>query len=285
MTMKTHRQHASEAEAHDYLLSLCRPDGAPLCPRCGCRRIYTLSGSRMRCAECKYTFHEFSGRWLDNGALSCSQWLELLRCFAEEQSVDSITERLGLSCNTVYKALTVVRFSILAHAQDAAQLLGPQTGLDSFLNGSRLTGGPTRMRMETIPVYGILTKDDWAFIDLVPGLRAETVFHFHLNFQLKLERLGNLIYSERYRHYDALILCGNNALPYDCIRRHRTPVHIDVMDSGFWAFARHRIKRFRGISCQRFPLYLKELEFRFNNREQDIFPLLTRRICGLVRPC
>lgn len=276
---------ASETEAREYLLSLCWPDGEPLCPRCGHRKIYSLSGKRLRCASCKYTFQEFSGRWLNNGALSCSEWLALIKLFSEEKSVHQMTELLGLSYNTVYKALTAVRFSILAHAQDAPQLLGSQTGLDSYLKGNRLTGGPKDMRMDTIPVYGVLEKDSWVFIDLIPGLQAETVFHFHLNFHLKLVRSGNLVYTDRYKDYDAMIFCGNDTLPYDCIRRYDQPARIDAVDSRFWAFARNRLKRFRGISCQRFPLYLKELEFRFNNREHDIFPLLARRICGLVQKC
>lgn len=276
---------ASETEARDYLLSLCRPDGEPVCPRCNHHKIYSLSGKRLRCANCKYTFQEFSGRWLNNGALSSSEWLALIKLFAEEKSVHQMTELLGLSYNTVYKALTAVRFSILAHALDAPQLLGPQTGLDSYLKGNRLTGGPKDMRMDTIPVYGILEQDSWVFIDLIPGLQAETVFHFHLNFHLKLVRSGNLVYTDRYKDYDAMIFCGNDTLPYDCIRRYDAPARIDAMDSHFWAFARNRLKRFRGISCQRFPLYLKELEFRFNNRDNDLFPLLASRICGLVQKC
>ncbi len=273
----------SEAESRDYLLSLCWPHGEALCPRCSHRKIYSLSGRRMRCASCKYTFREFSGRWLNNGGLACSEWVALIKLFAEEKSVRRMTELLGLSHNTVYKALTAVRFSILAHALDAPQFLGPRTGLNSYLKGNRLTGGPKDMSMDTIPVYGILEKNGWVFIDLVPGLQAETVFHFHLNFHLKLVRSGNLVYTDRYREYDAMLFCGNDTLPYDCIRYYSAPARIDAMDSQFWAFARNRLKRFRGIPRRRFPLYLKELEFRFNNREQDLFPLLAQRLCGLVQ--
>lgn len=273
---------ASETKARDYLLSLCWPDNEPLCPRCGRHKIYTLSGERLRCASCRYTFQSFSGRWVNNGALSSSEWLGLLKLFAEEKTVNQITESLRLSYNTVYKALTAVRFAILSHALDAAQLISPQTGLDSYLKGSRLTGGPKDMHMDTIPVYGILEKDNWVFIDLIPGMQAETVFHFHLNFHIKMERSGNLVYTDRYKEYDAMILCGNDSLPYNCIKRYDGPLRIDDTQSRFWAFAHHRLKSFRGISCQRFPLYLKEMEFRFNNREHDLFPLLAERLCGLV---
>jgi len=271
-----------EAKARDYLLDLAWPTGDPYCPRCGNHRIYTLSGDRLRCANCKYTFQPFSCRWINNGALSPAEWLRLVTMFVDEKSVHEMKEEIGLSYNTVYKALTAIRFAILAHAIDARQLISPATGLDSYLNGNRLTGGPREMRMDTIPVYGILRREDMVFIDLVPGFQAETLFHFHMNFHLKLIRTGNLVYTDRYKDYDALMFCGNDSLPYEVIRRYDEPPHIDAVEDAFWEFARDRIKRFRGISCQRFPLYMKELEFRFNNRGKPLAGQLAAYLCALV---
>ncbi len=271
-----------DEKSGEYLRSLCWPTGDPFCPRCGHRKVYTLSGERLRCASCKYTFQPFSGRWVNNGALSPSEWLKLITLFVEECSVHQMKQHLNLSYNTVYKALTAIRFAILAHAIDARQLISPATGLDSYLKGNRLTGGPREMRMDTIPVYGILRREELVFLDLVPGFQAETLFHFHMNFHLKLIRTGNLVYTDRYKGYDALLFCGNDSLPYEIIRRYDEPPHIDAVHDEFWQFAKIRIKRFRGISCQRFPLYLKELEFRFNNRDRSITEILAAFLCALV---
>ncbi len=269
-------------KAREYLLGLTWPTGDPFCPRCGHRKVYTLSGDRLRCASCKYTFQPFSARWINNGALTPSEWIHLITLFVEECSVHQMKKQLNLSYNTVYKALTAIRFAILAHAIDARQLISSATGLDSYLKGNRLTGGPREMRMDTIPVYGILRREGLVFIDLVPGFQAETLFHFHMNFHLKLIRTGNLVYTDRYKDYDALMFCGNDSLPYDIIRRYDEPPHIDAVGDDFWEYAQSRIKRFRGISCQRFPLYLKELEFRFNNREKSIAEIIAAYLCALV---
>jgi transposase len=271
-----------ERSARAYLLERAWPTGSPFCPRCGHRKVYDLSGERLRCADCKYTFHPFSGRWINNGALSAVEWLKLVSLFVAECSVHQMKEHLGLSYNTVYKALTAIRFAIVSHAIDARQILGGATGLDSYIKGNRLTGGPREMRMDTIPVYGILRREGLVFIDLVPGFQAETLFHFHMNFHLKLIRTGNLVYTDRYKEYDALLFCGNDSLPYEVIRRYDEKPYIDAVDDEFWAYAQERIKRFRGISCQRFPLYLKELEFRFNNRERPIAEMLASYLCALV---
>ncbi len=273
-----------ESAAREYLLSLCWPDKMPRCPRCAHAKVYSLSNDRLRCAACKYTFRPFTGRWLDNGALSCTQWLALLRLFAHKTAISEIMETLSLSYNTAFKATTAIRFGILAHATDSAQLLGPDTRLDSFLKGARLTGGPACMTMDSIPVYGIMETGQWAFIDLIPGFRAETLFHFHLNFHLKIVRSGHLVYSDKYKNYDTLLMCGNDSLPYDCIRRSKDKVHVEESGSPFWNYLLDNLKLLRGISSQRFPLYLKELEFRYNNRDKDLLPLLDGYLCALVRP-
>ena len=37
---------------------------------------------------------------------------------------------------------------------------------------------------------------------------------------------------------------------------------------GFWGYAKERLLRFHGVSGENFAYYLKELEFRYNNREK-----------------
>ena len=48
------------------------------------------------------------------------------------------------------------------------------------------------------------------------------------------------------------------------------------------SYAKERTIKHHGVSPQRFPYYLKELEFRYNHRKEDIFPLITKCLCNLV---
>ncbi|MCL5036054.1 MAG: IS1595 family transposase, partial [Chloroflexi bacterium] len=41
-----------------------------------------------------------------------------------------------------------------------------------------------------------------------------------------------------------------------------------------------RLIKHHGVSREKFPLYLKELEFRYNHREEDIFHLMAKMICN-----
>lgn len=40
--------------------------------------------------------------------------------------------------------------------------------------------------------------------------------------------------------------------------------------------------KFHGVPKEKFPLYLKEIEFRYNNRNYDMFDLLAQNIVNLV---
>ena len=51
--------------------------------------------------------------------------------------------------------------------------------------------------------------------------------------------------------------------------------HINGIE-GFWSFAKHWLYQYRGILKANFPLYLKELEWRFNHRHENLVVLLRR---------
>jgi transposase len=51
---------------------------------------------------------------------------------------------------------------------------------------------------------------------------------------------------------------------------------------GFWSFATKRMTKFHGVSKEKFPLYLKEMEFRYNHRHQPIFDTLVQYLCDFA---
>ena len=53
--------------------------------------------------------------------------------------------------------------------------------------------------------------------------------------------------------------------------------HINGIES-FWAFAKTRLVRFRGLAKHTFYFHLKECEFRFNHRNEDIYKLVLKML-------
>ena len=51
----------------------------------------------------------------------------------------------------------------------------------------------------------------------------------------------------------------------------------DIKDvENFWDITKNRLSKFRGIRKDKFYLHLKETEYRFNHRKEDLYHLLLK---------
>jgi transposase len=270
---------SSEATARRYLLGFCFKNHQRVCPRCRTRtKLYRLADGRRRCQRCRYTFHDFTGRWLNEARLTPRQWLRVLKLFELELSTHKIASQLAISYNTAHRAVTTIRRTIVAHAEDAGAFFGGEVEMDECYFGPRRAGKRGRGAAGKVPVFGILERDGRVWVQVVPNVRAETV----LALTVKKVRRGSIVYTDRFVSYDALMFCGYRHLQIDHSTQFcRGRVSINGME-GFWGYAKERLIKHHGISPRRFPLYLKEQEFRYNHRHQDIFPILAQYLCDLV---
>jgi transposase-like protein len=86
----------------------------------------------------------------------------------------------------------------------------------------------------------------------------------------------SVIYTGGWKAYDGLILNG-----YDHYRVYhsenefaRGKSHVNGIEN-FWSFAKRRLSKFNGCASQKFVLHLKESEFRYNHRNEDLLKLVT----------
>ena len=280
--MDLNRYHtliSSESRANKYLSKKCLKNGHRFCPRCNTRKLYKLSSGKRRCSRCKYTFHDFSGRWINHGHLSSIQWLSLIKLFELELSVRKMSEQMNLAYNTVYQAIRTIRYSILAHASDANDLMDGEIELDECYFGGRRKGNRGRGAAGKVPVFGILERKGKVRVTVVPNVTAETL----IGLTVKTVRRGSIVYTDKFRSYDSLMFCGYRHLKIDHAKRFTSgKVYINGLE-GFWSWAKERLIKHHGVSKENFPLYLKELEFRYNHRFTDIFEIVSDYLCDLVR--
>ncbi len=191
-----------------------------------------------------------------------------------------MAEQLSVSYNTAYKSVTTLRMAILAHSLDAPLIIRSIEGLGFGKSGkfhldvSSKVGG-------RMPVFGIVERGPHVFADLIPELDEDNIVHFKMNFHLKTASLGKIIYTDRYKQYSALLVGGSRLSATYNIKHADKGLFIDS-SKGFWSYSKEWFRRLKGISPRNFPLYIKELEFRYNHRTQDIFPILAKYLCDLV---
>ncbi|MGE5257840.1 MAG: IS1595 family transposase [Hyphomicrobiales bacterium] len=273
-----HKLISSETAALRYLSKKCRKNGHRFCPRCLHRKLYRLVDKRYRCSRCQYTFHDFSGRWINSGRLSGIQWLWIIKLFELEVSVRKMALQLGLSYRSVYAAVSAIRMAILSHAEDAKSLLSGEIELDEAYFGGRRKGKRGRAAAGKVPVFGILERDGQVHVSVVADVSAATL----LKLTVKKVRRGSVVYTDRFGSYDSLMFCGYRHLKIDHQKLFSSGrVYINGLE-GFWSWAKERLMKHHGVSKDRFPLYLKELEFRYNHRTEDLFDQVANYLCDLV---
>uniref|UniRef100_A0A7C4EL56 IS1595 family transposase n=1 Tax=Fundidesulfovibrio putealis TaxID=270496 RepID=A0A7C4EL56_9BACT len=242
------------ARARDHVAESCGLAGVEGCPRCRRDRVYRLGSGRLRCPGCGYTFHDLTGRYLGLVGLRCDQWLRLIGLFVAQTPVKQASQEMGLAYNTTYKALHALRQAIVAQATDARQIL-------SVLERGPGLGWP--------PVFGVMERGDWVFVDLLSDVEAADLTLYHRNFRLRTTRVGSVVYTGPMRGYQGLVCCGGPEWVTQALKGRDLPLEA-ARAGGFWNFVVGSLDRLQGVTPEKFPFYLKELEFRWNHRQHDL---------------
>ena len=267
----------SENRARLFFKKACWKNGRIFCTRCRSRHIYRIASKRYRCQRCGYTFHDFSGRWISRLRISYKSWLWIIKFFEVELSSRKVAQQVGLSYPTVLKAMTILRWAILAHL-DRELFMNGEIELDESYFGGRRKGKRGRGAAGKVPVFGILERNGIVKVEVLRDVSAQSL----LNMTIKTVRRGSIVYTDKFRSYDALMFCGYRHLRVDHGKRFTSgKVYINGLE-GFWSYAKERLAKFHGVSKEKFPLYLKEMEFRYNNRDKNIFNLVVQNLCSLV---
>jgi transposase len=194
-----------------------------------------------------------------------------------ELSARKIAQQVGLSYPTVLRAVTVLRMAIVA-GQAEEEFVKGEIELDETYFGGRRKGKRGRGAAGKVPVFGIYERNGTVRVEVVKNVTAQSL----LNMTIKKVRRGSIVYTDKFRSYDALMFCGYRHLRVDHKRHFSSGrVYINGLE-GFWSYAKERIIKFHGVSKEKFPLYLKEMEFRYNNRHHNLFDLIVQKLCNLV---
>jgi len=172
----------------------------------------------------------------------------------------------------------MIRLAIVANTSNGDDLLKGEVELDESYFGGRRKGKRGRGAFNKVPVFGILERNGVVKVKVVKDVKAEPL----LNLTVQTVRRGSIIYTDKFNSYDSLMFCGYRHLKIDNKKKFSSgKVYINGVE-GFWSYAKERLIKHHGVSKERFPLYLKEMEFRYNNRGKSLFNLLVNYLTNLV---
>jgi len=245
------------------------------CPFCGKHHIGRVRRFKFKCYCCNKEWGVRRGSILEGLKTPFTKFLMAIKLFELDTSVRESAKQLGLAYNTVYHLYQILRHAIIITDSDNGSFSG-EIEMDESYFGGRRKGNRGRGAAGKVPVFGILERGGKVKVEVVGDVKGDTL----LELAIKKVKRGSLIYTDRFRSYNGLVSYGFKHRRIDHGKKFANgKVYINGIE-GFWSFAKERLMKYHGVDPMKFPLYLKELEFRYNHRDRDLFNDLLQVLVG-----
>mgnify|MGYP006285329321 CR=1 FL=1 len=211
--------------------------------------------------------------------ISEARFRQLLRCFALDLTASNAAALTGISARSTTAIFLKIRRRLLeARERDAFIERGAVEIAESYFGPSRVRGKRGRGAGGKTIVFGIFgdytspERGGRVYTEIVPNCRQKTlrrVIRGHI-------ALEAVIHSDGWTGYDGLVDVGYAKHLRVTHRAHEfatAQTHINGIES-FWSFAKRRLQKFNGVPRHTFLLHLKECEWRFNHRREDLYQAL-----------
>jgi transposase-like protein len=206
--------------------------------------------------------------------ISERKFQQIVRLFSADLDASQIAELTGLNRNTVNRYLSKIRQRLVEYCDVQSPFSGEVEVDESFFGARRIKGKRGRGAFGKTIVFGIFQRNGYVYTEIVPNCSKATL---QAVIRGKVE-LKSIIYSDGWRGYNGLVDVGyGKHLRVDHSKDEfaKGRNHINGIE-GFWGYAKTRLFRFRGMAPSTFNLHLKESEFRFNHRGDDLGRLILK---------
>jgi transposase len=251
-----------------------RWQGKRYCPYCQKKKIYRLANEKFRCASCRHKFSEFTGTYLSGIRIPFNHLLYLLHLFVLGIPAYRVAKNLNLSIDTVGRLFLKLREAIYENSLSELKQLSGELELDETMFGGRRAGKRGWEAEGKQIVFGIYQRDGKIIVFPVPNRDRKTLLPLIKEHTQK----GSIYYTDEYRAYVSLIYRGKHIR---ITKEKGKPVKEQNLNGleGFWSYAKNWLYQYRGVPRRYFHLYLKEIEFRFNNRQKDLLKEIVKLLC------
>jgi transposase-like protein len=144
---------------------------------------------------------------------------------------------------------------------------------ESYFGARRVRGKRGRGASGKTPVFGLLKRNGRVYAEIVPDC-AQRAPEASLQAVIRGRVAPQVvIHSDGWRGYDGLVDVGyakHFRVEHGCNEFVVGAHHINGIES-FWSFAKRRLQKFNGVPAHAFYLHLKECEWRFNNRNANLY--------------
>lgn len=251
------------------------------CPRCCSVHCYEFKKGQWRCRRCWYKFSLTSGTFLGKLKAPLALWHDLVWCFVLKLPAHRAGRLLKLaSYKTALRSYQIIRRAILQASRVSLRKFTGTCEVDeSFFGGDfknlrkkvraklRLAGQAKRgrgARYRKQPVFGIYQRNGNVYLEPIPDATARILQEA----VQRRVRLGAKVFSDTWTGYTGLVGIGyvHRTVAHEEGEYVTGKIHINGIE-GFWGLSKTDLLIYKGIRKENWLFYLKELEFRYNQRQ------------------
>ena len=205
--------------------------------------------------------------------ISEKKFRQILRYFAMDLTAGKTAELTYVTRKSVNLIFQKIRLRLVEECARHAPIEAGEIEVDeSYFGRRRVRGKRGRGASGKTIVFGIFKRNGWVYTEIVPNCQKRTL---QAIIRGKVA-CDVVIHSDKWRGYDGLVDVGfakhlrvNHGDNQFAIGSN----HINGIES-FWSFAKRRMHKFNGLRADKFFHHLKECEFRFNHRRDDLYKTL-----------
>lgn len=232
-----------EKKAEQYLLEVGILKTFTKCEKCGSEKLGRIRRGRYKCYGCKAEWSFRKGSILHLQSINVSKFIGIIMCFYLELTSRQAMELLKINRRTTDKIYSQIR--LIISELDFEQLAKYNTIIknETATFAIKINNGRVDVSIKSDETTGesefTLTRTR------VPKSNATYLFNY--------SRIKYLLHNDELEKF---------------------PTAADH----FFRFARERLLKYRGTKQAYLYLYLKEIEFRYNKREENIFEKIVEKI-------
>lgn len=208
-------------------------------------------------------------RYYQRSKISERKFRQIVRYLAMDFTASDVAQLTGLTRKTVTVIFLRIRQRVAAECERASPYSDCEVEVDeSYFGARRVRGKRGRGASGKTIVFGIFKRNGCVYTEVVPDCKKRTL-------QAVIRgrvALDTVIHSDGWRGYDGLVDVGyakHFRVDHGNNQFVRGPHHVNGIES-FWSFAKRRLQKFNGVPARTFYLHLKESEYRFNNRNNNL---------------
>jgi len=213
-------------------------------------------------------------RYFRRSKISEAKFRQIVRHFALDLTATQCAALTGISVRSVNDMYLRIRGRMSQWCLERSPLAGELEADESCFGARRVRGKRGRGADGKTIVFGLLKRGNHVYTEIVPNASKATL---QAIIRGKAD-INSVIHIDGWRGYDGLVDIGFDKhfrVNHSNNEFARGTHHVNGIES-FWSVAKRRLAQFNGIAKQTFNLHLKECEFRFNHRHQNLYLALLK---------